>query len=211
VQYNKWLDAMRDVTQTIFHGHAEDISQQLRRSESGAHFLIVYPNLQMLREMYSHYTQSALFEGNEIVVILPFYETADNVRRILSENSANIDVRKHEKEQSLLIMDSLRGYFGSQDGIMPFVKQTVEYARNSSKDGVSVLGDMGSFFYYEKKDDLIGWEMKLPSKYEDNLKGFCLYHKQDYDRRLSENDRQILLKHHGKTMHLLPSLIDSSE
>ena len=92
---------MTDVTQTVFHGHAEEVSQQLRRSESGAHFLIIYPNLQTFREMYSHYTKSALFEGNEIVVILPFYETVGTVRRILSENGANIDVRKHEKEQSL--------------------------------------------------------------------------------------------------------------
>ncbi|HKG87393.1 MAG TPA: hypothetical protein VKA95_03635, partial [Nitrososphaeraceae archaeon] len=66
---------MTDVTQTVFHGHAEEVSQKLRRSESGAHFLIIYPELQTLREMYSHYTKSALFEGNEIVVILPFYET----------------------------------------------------------------------------------------------------------------------------------------
>ena len=200
---------MTDVTQTVFHGHAGEISQQLRRSEPGAHFLIIYPELQTLREMYSHYTKSALFEGNEIVVILPFYETADTVRRILSENGANIDVRKHEKEQSLLVMDSLRGYFGSQDGLMPFVKQTVEYATNSSRGGVSVLGDVGSFFYYEKKDDLIDWEMKLSSEYKGNLKGFCLYHKQDYDRRISENDRQTLLEHHGKTLHLLPSPIGS--
>ena len=200
---------MTDVTQTVFHGHAGEISQQLRKSESGAHFLIIYPELQTLREMYSHYTKSALFEGNEIVVILPFYETADTVRRILSENGANIDVRKHEKEQSLLVMDSLRGYFGSQDGLMPFVKQTVEYATNSSRGGVSVLGDVGSFFYYEKKDDLIDWEMKLSSEYKGNLKGFCLYHKQDYDRRISDNDRQTLLEHHGKTLHLLPSPIGS--
>ena len=200
---------MTDVTQTVFHGHAGEISQQLRKSESGAHFLIIYPELQTLREMYSHYTKSALFEGNEIVVILPFYETADTVRRILSENGANIDVRKYEKEQSLLVMDSLRGYFGSQDGLMPFVKQTVEYATNSSRGGVSVLGDVGSFFYYEKKDDLIDWEMKLSSEYKGNLKGFCLYHKQDYDRRISDNDRQTLLEHHGKTLHLLPSPIGS--
>ena len=200
---------MTDVTQTVFHGHAGEISQQLRKSESGAHFLIIYPELQTLREMYSHYTKSALFEGNEIVVILPFYETADTVRRILSENGANIDVRKHEKEQSLLVMDSLRGYFGSQDGLMPFVKQTVEYATNSSRGGVSVLGDVGSFFYYEKKDDLIDWEMKLSSEYNGSLKGLCLYHKQDYDRRISENDRQTLLEYHDKTLYLLPSPIGS--
>src|SRR5918995_7170931 len=147
---------MTDVTQTVFHDHAEEVSQQLRKSESGAHFLIIYPNLQTLRKMYSHYTKSALFEGNEIVVLLPFYETADAVRRILSENGANIDVRKHEKEQSLLVMDSLRGYFGSKDGIMPFVKQTVKFAKNSGKSSLSVLGNIGPFYYYNKKDDLIG-------------------------------------------------------
>src|SRR5215207_379195 len=139
------------MAQTIFHGHPEEISQELRRSESGAHFLIVYPNLQTLREMYSHYTKSALFEGDEIVVILPFYETTDNVRRILSENGANIDVRKHEKEQSLLVMDSVRSYFGSKDGIMPFVKQTVKFAKNSGKNSVSVLGDIGSLFTIIRK------------------------------------------------------------
>ena len=155
--------------------------------------------------MYSYYTKSALYDGNEIVVILPFYETADNVRHILSEDSANIDVRKYEKEQSLLIMDSLRGYFGSKDGIMPFVKQTVEYAKNSGKNSVSVLGDIGSFFYYNKKDDLIDWEIKLPPKFEGNLRGFCLYHKQDFDKRFSESDQNILFKHHYKVLHLLPS------
>jgi hypothetical protein len=56
--------------------------------------------------MYSHYIKAAL-KNNEIVVILPFYETVNNVRCILSEDSACIDVRKYEKEQSLLIIDSL--------------------------------------------------------------------------------------------------------
>ena len=195
-------------TQTDFHGHAEEISQELRRSDPGAHLLVVYPGLLTLREMYSYYTKSALGQGNEIVLILPFYETTDNVRRVLSEDSACIDVRKCEKEQTLLVMDSLKGYFSSKNGLMPFVQQTVEYARTSGKSSVSVLGDMGSFFYLEKKDDLIDWELTLPSRFEVRLKGVCLYHKQDFDRRLSESDKQKLTEHHDKTLHLLPSPID---
>jgi hypothetical protein len=140
-----------DGTQTVFRGHAEKISKELRRSEVGSHLVIEYPDLPTLREMYSYYVKSALYDGNEIVVILPFYEIVNDVRRILSEDSANIDVRKYEREQSLLIMDSLRGYFGSKDGLMPFVKQTVEYAKNSDKSSVSVLGDIGSFFYYKNE------------------------------------------------------------
>ena len=157
--------------------------------------------------MYSHYVKSALSdEGNEIVFILPFLETVDNIRRILSDTSANIDVSKYEKEQSLLIMDSLKSYFGLQNGIIPFVIQTIAYANTSGKSGLSVLADMGSFFYYDKKDDLMQYEIALPLKYKNmNLKGFCIYHKLDFDRSLTDKERQILIEEHGKTLILLPS------
>ena len=193
--------------ENVFRGHPLEVSQELKKSAFGAHFLVIYPNLSTLREMYSYYVKSALSdEGNEIVLVLPFLETVDNVRRILSENSANIDVRKYEKEQSLLIMDSLKSYFGLQNGLIPFVRQTIEYANTSGRSGLSVLADMGSFFYYDKKDDLLQYEIALPSKYKNmNLKWFCVYHKLDFDRMLTENERQILIEEHGKTLILLPS------
>ena len=197
--------------ENVFHGRPVEVSQELKKSSFGAHFLVIYPDLSTLREMYSHYVKSALSEeGNEIVLILPFLETVDNVRRILSENSANIDVRKYEKEQSLLIMDSLKSYFGLQNGLIPFVRQTIEYANTSGKSGLSVLADMGSFFYYDKKDDLLQYEIALPLKYKNmNLKGFCVYHKKDFDRRLTDKERQVLIKEHGKTLILLPSSNDN--
>ena len=193
--------------ENVFRGHPLEVSQELKKSAYGAHFLVIYPNLSTLREMYSYYVKSALSdEGNEIVLVLPFLETVDNVRRILSENSTNIDVRKYEKEQSLLIMDSLKSYFGLQNGLIPFVRQTIEYANTSGKSGLSVLADMGSFFYYDKKDDLLQYEIALPLNYKNmNLKWFCVYHKLDFDRMLTENERQILIEEHGKTLILLPS------
>jgi hypothetical protein len=50
--------------------------------------------------MYSHYIKAAL-DNNEIVIVLPFYETVDSVRQVLSEDSACIDVRKKEKESKI--------------------------------------------------------------------------------------------------------------
>jgi hypothetical protein len=193
--------------ENVFRGHALEVSQELKKSTFGAHFLVIYPDLSTLREMYSYYVKSALSdEGNEIVLILPFLETVDNVRRILSENSANIDVRKYEKEQSLLIMDSLKSYFGLENGLIPFVIRTIDYANTSGKSGLSVLADIGSFFYNDKKDDLLQYEIALPSKYKNmNLKGFCIYHKLDFDRRLTDKERQILIEEHGKTLILLSS------
>ena len=99
--------------QSLLSGGPEEISSKLRRSDIGSHFLVEYPNLPTLREMYSLYTKSALYDGNEIVIILPFYETTDSVRCILSE--ACIDVSKCEKEQALLVIDSLKG---SKDGLL---------------------------------------------------------------------------------------------
>lgn len=36
---------------------------------------------------------------------------------------------------------SLKGYFGSQDSLMPFVKMIVLFAKASGKDGISVMGE----------------------------------------------------------------------
>ena len=210
--------------------------QELHKSEFGSHFLVIYHDLDTFRELYSHYAKAAL-KDNEIVVILPFYETVNNVRSILSEDSACIDVEKYEKEQSLLIIDStsihalsedsacidvgkyekeqslliidsLKSYFGSQEGLMPFVKKIVEFAKVSGRGGVSVIGDMGPFFYYGKNDGLLHYETTtLPTRFEGiNLKGICTYHRQDF-KNFSEKEKGMLLNHHGKTLYLSPFLI----
>jgi hypothetical protein len=182
-------------------------AQELHKSEFGSHFLVIYHDLDTFRELYSLYAKAAL-KDNEIVVILPFYETVNNIRSILSEDSACIDVGRYEKEQSLLIIDSLKSYFGSQEGLMPFVKKIVEFAKVSGRSGVSVIGDMGPFFYYGKDDGLLHYETTtLPTRFEGiNLKGICTYHRQDF-KKFSEKEKGMLLNHHGKTLYLSPFVI----
>jgi hypothetical protein len=87
-------------SKNIFQGKSAEVSEELMKSAFGSHFEIIYPDLPTLREMYSQYIKIVLSNGNEIVMILPFLETVYNVRRILTENSANIIVRKYEKEQN---------------------------------------------------------------------------------------------------------------
>lgn len=194
----------------VFSRDAVETSQELHESEFGAHFLVVYPDLVTFRETYSQYVKEAM-KDNEIVIILPFYETVNDVRRIMSEDGLGISVRRYEKEQSLLIMDSLKAYFGLKFGLIPFLNQTVEYAKKSGKDGVTVIGDMGSFFYSQNANsNLLQYEMTLPEVFEDmNLKGFCFYHRRDFNGRLTEQEKRTPLDHHGKTKYLLPSLIGS--
>ena len=130
------------------------------------------------------------------------------VRSVLSgENKNNqgniIDVRKYEKEGSLVIIDSVKAYFGSDTDLMSFVEKLAKEAQSSGKNGISVIADLASFYFHNGIDKLIDYEMSLPTKYDDQmkLKGFCFYHQEDFDKRLSKDQKQKLLEHHGK--HLI--------
>jgi len=149
-----------------------------------------------------------LEDNNEIVLILPYYETAEMVRSVLSgENKNNqgniIDVRKYEKQGSLVIIDSVNAYFHSDIDLISFLAGLAKQPQFSGKKGISVIADLASFSYFNRIDKLIEYEMSLPTKYDDDnmkLKGFCFYHHEDFDRRLSKEEKQKLLEHHSKAL-----------
>jgi hypothetical protein len=214
----------------ITTGSHNEILEHLTNAEYGTHSILVYPNIETLREAYSRYAKKQLEDNNEIVLILPYYETANKVRKTLSggfvslleegngkdadandTNNSNsiIDVGKHEKEGSLIIMDSLKGYFGSDNNynntdLTEFVKQLVKKAESTGKKGVSVIADLGSFYHYHHSktaDKLVEYELSLPSKFDGmKLKAFCIYHKDDLDKRFTEEQKQKLLDHHSKAL-----------
>ena len=94
--------------------HAEDASNTISESDYGTHTLVVYEDLEKLREFYSYYVKKRVEERNEVIQLAPFYETEDSVRKSLSEGNISIDIEKWEKdEKSLIIVDSLKKYFGS--------------------------------------------------------------------------------------------------
>ncbi len=179
----------------------------MRLSEYGVHCLVVYPDMNTLRRIYSYYTKMQLEDNNEIVLIVPYYETTEMVRSVLSgENNNNqsniIDVRKYEKQGSLVIIDSVKAYFSSDIDLMSYLARLAKQAQFSGKNGISIIADLASFYYNDQSDKLIEYEMSLPTKYDDNmkLKGFCFYHQEDFDRRLREQQKQTLLEHHGKDL-----------
>jgi hypothetical protein len=195
--------------ENLISDNSNDVLKQLRQAEFRAHYIIVYHDMMTLRQIYSSYIKAQLEDNNEIVLILPYYETTEVVRRILSGENNNgiggsiIDVRKYEKEGSLVIIDSVKAYFGSDTDLMSFVEKLAKEAQSSGKNGISVIADLASFYFHNGIDKLIDYEMSLPTKYDDQmkLKGFCFYHQEDFDKRLSKEQKQKLLEHHGK--HLI--------
>jgi hypothetical protein len=191
-------------------GTIDAIFEEIRNTEYGVHYLVIYPDMITLRRFYSYYAKMQLEDNNEIVLILPYYETTEMVRNVLSGDDKNnqgstIDVRKYEKERLLVIIDSVKAYFRSDTDLMSFIGSLSKQAQNSGKSGVSVIADLASFYFHNGIDKLIEYEMSLPTKYDNNmkLKGYCLYHQEDFDRRLTKQQKQKLLEHHGKNLMIV--------
>ena len=177
---------------------AVNASNTISESDYGIHTLVVYEDLVMLREFYSHYVKKGIEERNEVIQLAPFYETEDSVRKTLSEGYLSLDIEKWEKaERSLIIVDSLKKYIGnvSPDSDYKFNKNLVKYAKSKGKTGVSIIADKGTFPFKHRIDDLVNFELSLPSKYDIELKRICVYHQKDLNR-LSEEQKQKLLNHH---------------
>ena len=155
--------------------------------------MLIYPHLSMLRDIYSRYCKSQLETGKEIVVILPTYENISSVRRTLTDN--RLDVSRFEKDGSLVILDSVKGYFGSNSNILSIYERLAKRAEGekgnsrsgSGSGGCSVISDMGSFSFLRKEKELLEYEKSLP--------GFCCYHQANFDI-LSENQKEQLLEQH---------------
>ena len=201
------------------------ILEQLDDVEYGEHVIVIHTQLKDFRKIYSHYTKKQLVVNNGIVLHVPHYETIDTVKANLgvtnrSNNSSNnsdtnvigvpsvinnsdIDLQKYEKDGSLLIIDSLKAHFHADFDIKSFITKLVEHAKNTGKDGVSLFVDMGSFYHYDKIDELIEHELSIPSKYTDiKLRRFCIYHQKDFNR-LKKEQKDSLHKHHSKQIILM--------
>jgi hypothetical protein len=110
------------------------------------------------------------------------------------------DASKHEEEGALVIADSLQEYIGKQPHIY-FEKSLANYAK-IRKNGISVLADMGACTHKSMYNELVDYEVSLPTKCERQVRGFCLYHQKDFEK-FSDEQKQKLVEHHGKALQLL--------
>jgi hypothetical protein len=205
-------------------GSINYVIDQISQSEVGSHNLLIHPDIEVFIDIYSGYVKRQLKDGNEIVLILPYYETADKVREVLTlsdsivdavtadrdrrgndDNTMNIGINKYEKEGSLIIKDSVKAYFSdphddSNNTTWNLIHELVKRAKNSAKSSVSIVADLGLFYHYlGDTQRLVDYELSLLPRYNDmKMKGLCVYHKEDFERRLTEEQKQKLLQHHGQ-------------
>jgi hypothetical protein len=190
------------MVQNLTNCHINGALDEINQAKYGTHYMIIYPDLDTLRDLYSNYAHKQIQENNGIVLINPFYETTDSVRQVLSEkfNDGISNISKYEKEESLMIADALEEYLGDQPLI--YLKKSLASYAEMGKNGVSVLADLGAYSHRSKHYDLVNYELSLPTKYDVQMKGFCLYHQKDFDKFLEEQ-KQKLIEHHDKALEII--------
>ncbi|HKR73944.1 MAG TPA: hypothetical protein VJR94_07515 [Candidatus Nitrosocosmicus sp.] len=188
-------------SKTISNLTIEDAVNKIIESKYGLHCMIIYPNLPTFRNFYTYYIKRQLDEKNEIILFNPFYETVGMVRQNLSMGHVHVDEYEYKSDISLIIADSLNQYFGKVP-MVKFKERLVKYAIEKRKDGISILSDMGSYFFKMLYKELIHYELSLPIQFDAPLKGLCVYNQLDFDNRLTEKQKQDMVDHHSMAIEL---------
>ena len=181
----------------------KDAVNVLSGSAYGTHSLVIYPTLRFKSLLHKIY-QTQIEDKNESIKFLPFYETENSVRTILSNSDVEIDVDKIEnREKTLILHDSLEIYLDqtSPESLRDDHLDLVEHAIAMKTKGVSILGDMGAFFFKKQIQNLLNYERILPKEFDANLKGICLYHQNDFNN-LYDNTKQKLIDYHQIAMKI---------
>ncbi|HYY67063.1 MAG TPA: hypothetical protein VE572_01810 [Nitrososphaeraceae archaeon] len=204
----------------------ESIQRWLKKEvEDGENSILVYPNMQTFRQIYTKYAKDQLAaareqEGKEdnnnnnssrdnneqskprIILIAPFYETVDSVKHQLSAFGVE-NVQELIDSGSLVIADSFHSFFPDSNGMKKLIDSLSQRARKEGRAGVTAIVDMGFFFLFggdSKAADLISYEASLAPKTQDgNVKGVSCYHWGNYET-LTERDKELLTQRQKKKL-----------
>jgi hypothetical protein len=120
----------------------------LKNSENGEHILVLYSDLNVLRDLYSKITTQELYKMDQVVMLLPFYEGARDVKIYLEERGLNVD--KAQKECSLVVADALTWFFHPGLNVKSFLGMLTEDSLQVGKKGITLIADIDCFFMNEK-------------------------------------------------------------
>ena len=189
----------------------------------GENSIIIYPNLQTFRQIYTKYVKDQLAkeDGNNskrnepslprIMLIATFYETTDSVKHHLSAVGLQ-NIQNLINNGSLVIVDAFSSYYPNVDGMKKLVASLSDRARKEGRDGVTAIVDMGFFFLFGgdgRATELINYEASLaPTTEGGNVKGFSYYHGGNYNT-LKDDQKKELAQRQKKVFEVTESTATS--
>lgn len=184
----------------VLHGSSKEIAKKMiekKLIEPGSHNLLIYDDLRTFREIYSQYS-GAFLPQNEIILIATQYDAINEVNNIL--RLVGLDVERYLNQGTLFVIDAQQGYQGIDiRGTWKLGMSLLSRVKKDGRRGVTWFGDLGSFFSFEKIEELMQYELWCPQKYKETMKTVCCYHLRDFEN-LTESQKQMLFDHHFKSI-----------
>ncbi len=186
----------------VLHGNPMEIAEIMMNEkviEPGSHNLLIYKDLKTLREMYSHFSK-ALLPQNEMIAIGTQYDSIEVIKNTL-RLAGGIDVEGYQNQGILFILDAQETYQSEDPRKMwKLVVSLLSRAKKEGRRGLTGFADLGSFFSFEKLEELMRYELWLPQKNEeDTMKIVCCYHSKNFEK-LTKAQQQTLIDHHAKSI-----------
>jgi hypothetical protein len=149
--------------------------------EDGENGILVYPNSETFRQIYTQYVKDQLLvreeeeeqkekrnddnnddysdnnirrEGQILMPRIILIATFYDTINAVKQNlsAVGVNVQSHIDDGSLLIIDAFDSYYPNTDGMKKLVTTLSERARKEGRIGVSVISNMGFFFLYDVDD-----------------------------------------------------------
>jgi hypothetical protein len=194
----------------------ESVVKWLDEVGEGENGILVYPDLQSFRQIYTTYVKDQLAEehdnnvkGNEqsmprIILIATFYETTESVKENLSAAGAQ-NIQSLVDKGSLIIVDAFSSYYPDVDGMKKLVASLSDRAKKEGRSGVTAIVDMGFFFLFGgdgRATELINYEASLAPKTKGgNVRGLSCYHGGNYNT-LKDSQKKELAQRQKKVFEI---------
>jgi hypothetical protein len=179
----------------LVDGTIESILQLLIETRYCEHNILIYPNLNSFREIYTHLAKARIENDNNLVLLLPHYETSRSVEQSFME----LDIRARDliEKGMLEIIDSHHAFFDPEQSFLQVVEATTKAAIRNGKSGVTAIADMGSFFHRQAIDSLVGHECRIPAVIDKaKFSILCCYHQGDFGKLTKQQEGRLCENHY---------------
>lgn len=168
------------------------LSWEMDLAVYGEHDLLVYLNLDVLTKVYS-----GILKADFKPTWNFFFFIHLSVLKWKVFLKMLCILACYEENGSLVILDSIRGYFGSDSDILLLISTL----KTSTESGLQIW----VYLICLEEKDLLGYESSMPPKFHDRAKNpimcktFCIYHQSDLNM-LSETEKSSSIEHHYKNL-----------
>jgi len=178
---------------------SDGITEQLLKIPMGHHCLVLYSDIETLRNIYANYAKRQMEEQHKsILFFLSYYDTTDNVRYYLDRK--DIQVKELERDGSIIILDIAKAinnrYFEVPD--VERLRELTKKLVNQFEDRtVIVIADMSVFHHIKRASQLLDYEKDLHKDLKvERWKEICLYHRNDFKAMFTKEESDELLGYH---------------